>query len=78
MHKSIFPVIEFGEFLKLKLLPKGALRVLSAINLFKRNITQESLSAPLISNCMSVYPISSLEESLIVSLPFLFPKFGEI
>ena len=78
MHKSIFPEIELGEFLKLKLLPKGALPVLSSINLFKRNKTPESLTAPLISNCMSVDPISSLEESLILSLPFLFPKFGEI
>ena len=78
MHKSIFPVKEFGDFLKLKFLPKGALPVLSAINLFKRNKTPESLTAPLISNCMSVDPISSWEESLIVSLPFLLPKFGEI
>jgi len=78
LHKSIFSVTEFGEFLKLKFLPKGALPVFSAINLFKRNKTPESLTAPLISNCMSVDPISSLEESLIVYLPFLLTKFGEI
>ena len=69
---------DFGEFLKLKLVPKGALPVLISINLFKRNKTPESLTAPLISNCMSVDPISSLEESLIVSLPFSLPKLGEI
>ena len=78
LHKSIFSLKDFGEFLKLKLVPKGALPVLISINLFKRNKTPESLTAPLISNCMSVDPISSLEESLIVSLPFLLPKFGEI
>jgi len=46
LHKSIFSVTEFGEFLKLKFLPKGALPVLSAIYLFKRNKTPESLTAP--------------------------------
>jgi len=35
-------VIVFGEFLKLKFLPKGALPVLSAIYLFKRNKTPAS------------------------------------
>ena len=42
MHKSIFSETEFGEFLKLKLLPKGALPVLSEINLFKRNNDEKS------------------------------------
>jgi len=46
LHKSIFSLKEFGEFLKLKFLPKGAFPVLSAINLFKRNKTPESLTAP--------------------------------
>jgi len=64
LHKSIFSVTEFGEFLKLKFLPKGALPVLSAINLFKRNKTPESLTAPLTSNCMSVDPISFLRRKV--------------
>ena len=42
MHKSIFSLTELGEFLKLKLLPKGALPVLISINLFKRNKGEKS------------------------------------
>ena len=68
----------FGEFLKLKFLPNGALPVSSSINLFNKKSTPESLTAPFKSNCISVDPMSFLVESLIISLSLLLPKFGEI